>query len=96
MDIETYFVVYVNKDGTLTTNVTLPEEALESERVATNWDIYQTSKQIVDEFESNILANKVAQAVIATLMPKVPTPADNIKDKLKERGINPESPAQDA
>lgn len=97
--METFFIVYVNADGSITTDVSLPkgEDAeFTIAHMATNWDIYQTAKQIVDEFESNILANKVAQAVIATLMPPVSTPADAIKDKLKERGINPESPAQDA
>jgi hypothetical protein len=94
--METYFLITVNKDGTLTSYAELPEEPLVAERVASNYDVYQAAKQIADEFEMGLLADRVASKVIATLMPPVITPADAIKDKLKERGINPESTPVDA
>jgi hypothetical protein len=89
--METFFLITVNKDGTLTSYAEMPEELPKAERVATNYDVYQAAKQIADEFEMGLLADRVASKVIATLMPPVTTPADAIKDRLKERGINPES-----
>lgn len=88
---ETFFVVAVNKDGTITTFAELPEEPLTRERVATNYDVYQTAKQIVDEFESNITADKVAARIVALMSMGQETPADVVKEALRERNINPES-----
>jgi hypothetical protein len=90
--METYFLITVNKDGTLTSYAELPEGLPAADRVATNYDIYQASKQIVEEFEMNILADRVARTVLGALAAPSATPADAIKDKLKERGISPESP----
>lgn len=90
--VETYFLVVVNEDGTLTSYAELPETMPETNRVANNYDVYQSSKQVVDEFEHSILANKVAQAVLSVLQPAAPAGVpEAVKDKLKERGINPES-----
>ena len=93
--METFFLITVNEDGTLTSYAEMPENLPEAKRVATNYDVYQAAKQIADEFEMGLLADRVATKVIATLMPPVTTPADAIKDKLKERGINPESATVD-
>lgn len=89
--METYFLVVVNGDGTLATFAELPEEPLEAKRQANNYDVYQAAKQIVDDFEMGMLADRVAKTVLTALMPPVQTPADAVKDKLKERGIKPES-----
>lgn len=91
-EIETYFLVAINKDGTITTYSDLPEEPLERERSSTNYDVYETARQVVQEFESNLLADKVAGRMAAILAMSQPTPADVVKDALKERNINPESP----
>lgn len=92
--VETYFLVVVNEDSTMTTYAELPETLPERERVANNYDVFTTSKQIVDEFESTLLANKVAQTVLAAMQPAAPVGVpDTLKEKLKERGINPEGPA---
>jgi hypothetical protein len=93
-EIETYFLLTVNTDGTLTTYPEIPKEALEAQRVANNYDVYQAAKQVVEEFENQLLANRVAQVVLAALQPAAPAGVpDTLKEKLKERGINPEGPA---
>lgn len=92
-NVETFFLITVNEDGTFTSYAELPEEKLEAGHTATNYDIYQACKQIVQEFETQILSDRVARTVLGALIPQVETPTDKIKDKLKERGINPESAA---
>jgi hypothetical protein len=90
-EVETYFLVAVNKDSTLATYAELPEKGLSRERPANNYDVYQAAKQVVDEFEQTMFANKVAQIVMANLSPSPePVPA-KVKEKLKERGIKPEN-----
>jgi hypothetical protein len=90
-EVETYFLVAVNKDATLATYAELPEEGLTRERSANNYDVYQAAKQVVDEFEQTMFANKVAQIVMANLNPAPEPVSDKVKDKLKERGIQPEN-----
>lgn len=89
--VETYYLITVNTDGTLTSYTEIPKELPEVNRVATTFDVFQASKQISEEFQNQILADRVAQTVINALSPAVETPVDKIKDKLKERGIDPES-----
>jgi hypothetical protein len=89
--VETLFLVTVNEDGTLTTYGEVPAELPETARIANNYDVYEAAKQIVDEFEMNLLANRVASTVISALQPQGPSVSDTLKEKLKERGIDPES-----
>lgn len=89
--IETYFVITLNTDGTLTSYAQMPTELPENLRPANNVDIYNASKQIVEEFNNQLLAERVAQTVVAMLNPTQPTVSDKVKDKLKERGIDPDS-----
>lgn len=91
---ETLFLVTVNKDGTLTTYAEVPKELPEVERMANNYDVYQAAKQIVEEFDNDLLANRVAQTVIQALAAQsqqAPSVPSTLKEKLKERGIDPES-----
>jgi len=90
-EVETYFLVAVNRDSTLSTYAELPSESIARDRTANNYDVYQAAKQIVDEFEQTMFANKVAQIVMANLNPPMETVPDKIKDKLKERGIKPDN-----
>lgn len=90
--VETFFLITVNEDGTLTTYPEIPEKMPEAARKANNWDVYSSARQIVEEFDQTTLANKVASTVLAALTPQTPQGIpDVLKDKLKERGINPES-----
>ena len=88
--VETYFLITINEDGTLTSYAELPETLPEANRTATNFDVFNTSKQIVDEFEQSLLVNKIVNGVLSALQPQEPSVPDAVKDKLKERGINPE------
>jgi hypothetical protein len=92
MAVETYFLLTVNEDGTLTSYTEIPAELPEQKRVATNWDVYTTAKQIVEEFDRQLLVDRILQGVAGILTPPpVATPSDKVKDALKERGIDPES-----
>jgi hypothetical protein len=89
MAIETYFLVLVNDNGTVNTTFDIPEK-IEAVRQATNFDVYQTCKQIATEVDNQLLAEKVATYVAATLMPQEPLTSDKVKEALKERGIVPD------
>lgn len=91
MDAETYYLVVVNKDGGISTYTEIPEELPAVERKATNVDVYQNAKQIVDEFEREILTGRIVQAMMAIMSQKEPTPQDKVKEALLKRNINPES-----
>lgn len=89
--IETMYLVTVNTDGTFTTYGEMPTEALEPQRPATTYDIYQTSKQIAADVDAQILADRVTNSVIKALQPSTPpTPSAAVMDALKERGITPD------
>jgi len=89
--VKTYFVVSLGDNGIVTTYPDMLEEGLEAERPVNNYDIYTAAKQIVDEFESSILAQKVADTVLAVINPQVPATSEKVKDALKERGIKTDS-----
>lgn len=86
--VDTYFIVGLGEKGVVTTYPEIPEDGFAAERTVTNWDIYSAAKQIVDEFESSILAQKVADTVMAT-MGKAPdlNVSEKLSEALKERGI---------
>lgn len=87
MKFETYFIAAVSEDGRITTMPEMPEEGIEAVRPVTNYDVYQTAKQIVDEFESSVLAQKVAEVVVGLLNPAEQSTADKIQEALKKRGF---------
>lgn len=90
MAIQTYFLITVSDDGSITSYTEIPED-LKAERVANNFDVYQAAKQIVDEFDQQLQADRIARTVAAMLAPKQESPVDKVRDALKERGIDPES-----
>jgi hypothetical protein len=53
--------------------------------------LYELCKQIVDEFEAQILADRVARTVVGLLAPAQPKVADVMKDALRDRGIVPDA-----
>jgi hypothetical protein len=57
-----------------------PSEVIQ--RRATTFDIYQTSRELVSDIESQLLADRVARTVLASLQPK-----DNVAE-FKEKLIN--------
>jgi hypothetical protein len=87
MKAEAFFIAVIAEDGQIMTLPEMPEEGIETARPITNYDVYTTAKQIVDEFESSILAQKVADTVIKALRPVEQSTSDKVKDALKERGF---------
>lgn len=91
-EVETSFLVNVHTDGTFSVN--LEPETTEAKRLATTYDVFQTSQQIVKEIESQILVDRVVNAISSILMPPAEQSVpDTLKEKLAERGIQPESSA---
>lgn len=90
MNADAYFIAVINSDGTITTMPSMPEEGITTTRSVTNYDVYQTAKQIVDEFESSVLADKVARMVVGALNPTAQPVSDKIKEALKNRGVTPD------
>lgn len=92
VNAKAYFVVSLGESGVVTTYPAMPDEGFETERAVNNWDIYSAAKQIVDEFESSILAQKVADTVLGALGKEQAVPvSDKVKEALKERGIKTDS-----
>lgn len=89
--IETAFVVTVNEDGTFAAHMEQPETPFEVSRPATAYDVLTTSQALVKEIESGQLTDRIMIALLSVLQAAAPTPADAVKEKLKERGIDPES-----
>ena len=88
--IETYYIVVLHEDGTLSTTDTLPELNEETLRPATIADIYTSSQQLVKEIDQQALVTRIVEEV-AKLNPAPPAVSDRMKEALKSRGIDPES-----
>lgn len=87
LEAETYFIAVMAKNGQVLTLPEMPEGGINAERPVTNYDVFETSRQIVEEFNNSLLAQKVAEMVIAAINPAPPQVSDKIKDALKERGF---------
>jgi len=86
--IQAGYTVIINLDGTIKTEILLESELVA--RKASTFDIYQTSKELVSDIESQLLADRVARTVLANLQPK--DSAAELKEKLlnalSDRGID--------
>jgi hypothetical protein len=90
--VETYFFLTVNSDGSIGTYADVPAELPERVRSSNNFDVFQTCKQIAEEFEQQVQADRIARAVAAAIAPKAePTVSEAVANALKERGITPEA-----
>lgn len=87
MEAETYFIAVLAKNGQVITLPEMPEDGIQAERPVTNYDVYETSRQVVEEFNNSLLAQKVAEMVVAAMNHPEPQVSDKIKDALKERGF---------
>ncbi len=91
--VETAYIVEVYTDGTFAAMLELPEQVPAVARKATPADLASVSAQLVKEIEHAQLTERIVVTLLSVLQQQAPaTPADAIKDKLKERGINPEGP----
>jgi hypothetical protein len=91
-EVDTVFVVSVFTDGTFTADLEQPETKIEAKRTATVYDVLTTSAALVKEIENSQLTDRIMIALLSVLQgAQEPTPAEAVKEKLKERGIDPES-----
>jgi hypothetical protein len=85
------YVVVINTDGTLSTTLAKPDEPISFsvERAAGVYDVFTSSKQLVDDIEIQLLADRVAKTVISALQPRDPSAEikGKIKEALSDRGI---------
>lgn len=82
--IQAGFSVVINEDGTLSTHVFPASDTVA--RQATTYDIFGCCKELVDDIETQLLADRVSKAVIAKLMP--PTPEEMAKVRIAEALAN--------
>jgi hypothetical protein len=95
--VDTVFVVSLFTDGTFTADLEQPETKIEVQRTATVYDVLTTSQSLVKEIENSQLTDRIIIALLSVLQgAQEASPADAVKDALKERGINPESTAPTA
>jgi hypothetical protein len=91
-EIDTAFIVVLHKDGTFRVDLDPKGTKPEAPRNPTQYDVLQISQQIVKEIESQDLTNRILGGIIQILSAQAePTPSDLVKEKLKERGIKPDT-----
>lgn len=68
------YVVVINEDGTLSTTLVKPGNPVffDVTRAATTYDVFTTSKELANEIESQVMADRISKAVIARLTPADP------------------------
>jgi hypothetical protein len=94
--MDTYFVVTISADGTFDMHSELPKN-LEKSHEITISEIYTVVKQIVQNVEAQMVADRVTNAVLSALAPQAEqTVPDKVKEKLKERGIKTDSSEETA
>jgi ribosomal protein L11 len=90
--VEAAYVVTIHEDGTFAAHMEQPEKPFEVTRAATAYDILTISQNLVKEIEMGQLTERIVLSILTVMQGAAqPTPAAAVKEKLKERGINPES-----
>ena len=74
------YSVTVDDEGRISTQAEEADEINKLQRTATTFDIYQSSKELVSDIESHLLADRIARIVVDKLQPK--SAADEIKEKI--------------
>jgi hypothetical protein len=96
-EVETVYTVTVYTDGTFSASLEQPDAPIEAKRQATVYDVLSISGALVKEIESAQMTDRIVVSILQVMRASVPpTTADTVKDALKERGIDPESPAPTA
>jgi hypothetical protein len=85
-DVEFFFIVAVEKDGTIQTYREMPE-SIEAERPFNTLDVFKVSKEIVSDIESQLLADRVINGVLTVLNSREQTVSEKVAHALKERGV---------
>lgn len=85
-EVEFFFVVAVEKDGTIQTYRDLPEN-IETERPFNTLDVFKVAKEIVSDIEAQLLADRVISGVLTVLNSREQTVSDKVANALRERGV---------
>ena len=88
--IKTAFIVTIYEDDSIST-APLPIDENVQVR-ATNFDIFKSCKEIVDNMEQRMLAEKIAAVILARLEPKSEDDErkERIRQALEDRGVKVE------
>ena len=72
--VHSAYVVVINEEGTLSTTLVKPGNPVffDVVRATTTYDVFTTSKELANEIESQVMADRISKAVIARLMPADP------------------------
>lgn len=89
----TAFVLRIEQDGRFTVHLEQPETPFEVERIATTADVYQISRQVVQELDNQVLTDRLVGTLAQVLAPMfealMPPTEESVPDKiaakLKER-----------
>jgi len=90
-EVETAFVVTLYTDGTFSAGLDPAEIGIEVKRQATASDVLTVSQNLVKEIEHGQLTERIVVTLMQVLMPpQEKTVPSAVKEKLKERGIEPD------
>lgn len=87
VEVEFYYIMAVQKDGTIQTFREIPAEGLEAERPFNTLDIFKVSKEVVADIEAQLLADRVTQGVLSVLDTRQQSVSEKVADALKARGV---------
>jgi hypothetical protein len=85
-EVEFYFIVGVEKNGSIQTFRELPE-GMEAERPFTTLDIYKVCQEIVSDIKDQILADRVITGLMNVMQAQQQPVSARVADALKERGV---------
>jgi hypothetical protein len=87
VEVEFYYIVAIEKDGTIQTFREVPAEGIEAERPFNTLDIFKVSKEIVADIEAQLLADRVIHGVMSVLDNREKSVSEKVSEALKSRGV---------
>jgi hypothetical protein len=85
-EVEFFFIVAVEKDGSIQTYREMPE-GLEAERPFNTLDIYKVAQEIVSDIKDQLLADRVITGLMNVMQAQQQPVSARVADALKERGV---------
>jgi hypothetical protein len=87
LEVEFYFIVGVDKDGTIQTFRSIPDEGIEAQRPFNTLDIYKVSQEIVSDIKDQLLSDRVITGLMNVLQAQQQPVSARVAEALKERGV---------
>lgn len=87
VEVEFYYVVAVDKDGTIQTFREIPVEGIEAQRPFNTLDIYKVSQEIVSDIKDQLLSDRVISGLMNVLQAQQQPVSARVAEALKERGV---------